>query len=214
MDIIELLALIGKKGAELTINVNSDKGLLDWFMVLIPAVVPAGALWFTYLGIKSSEKLQLNASKAQLEIAKLHAKTEAGSKLRYEWLNSVRENCSELAAIALILTNMNYDTDKIIETARKSNDLEGNKMLNDLVEKLNIKNEYKLKLSRQRSLLHLYLDSDDHQPLITEINNLYSLSANFTGDYLTFNDCYNKMLEESRIILRKEWVKISNPEMS
>ncbi|MGM7973307.1 hypothetical protein ACS77P_21060 [Yersinia enterocolitica] len=213
MDIIELLALIGKKGAELTINVNSDKGVLDWVMAFIPIVVPAGALFFTYLGIKSSEVVQINSTNAQLEIAKLHAKTETESKLRHEWLNSVREHCSELAAVALTLTNMNYDHSNILDDAKKADHLLANMMLDDLKEKLIVKNEYKLKLSRQRSLLHLYLDSDDHQSLITEINKLYSLSANFTGDYLTFNDCYNKMLEESRIVLRKEWVKISNPEI-
>lgn len=214
MDIIELLALIGKNGAELTINMNSDKGVLDWVMAFIPIVVPAGALWFTYLGIKSSEAVQINSTNTQLEIAKLHAKTETESKLRHEWLNSVRKHCSELAAVALTLTNMNYDQSKIIEDAKKADHLLANMMLDDLKEKLIVKNEYKLKLSRQRSILHLYLDSDDHQLLLNEINKLYSLAADFTGDHEKFNDSYNKMLEESRAVLRREWVTISNPVIS
>ncbi|CNI38715.1 hypothetical protein HB991_09365 [Yersinia mollaretii] len=214
MDIIELLALIGKKGAELTINMNSDKGFLDWVMALIPTIVPAGALWFTYLGIKSSETVQVNAINAQLEIAKLHVKTEAESKPRHEWLNSVREHCLELAAVAITLTNMNYNHSQIIEDAKKAEYLLAKMMLDDLTEKLRIKNEYKLKLARQRSILHLYLDSDDHKFLLNKINVLYSLAADFNGDHDKFTDSYNKMLEEARSVLRSEWVKISNPVIS
>ncbi|WP_432339804.1 hypothetical protein [Yersinia enterocolitica] len=211
MDIIELLALIGKKGAELTININSNKGMLDWIISLGPTFIAFAALYFSYLNMKSSEAMQKNSSNVQIEVAKLHAKTETASKLRYEWLNCVRDHCAEIAALSLTLVKLIEDLNDIRDKNEDSIQ-KAQEKLKRARELIVYGRELKLKLARERSILHMYLDSNDYDKLLMRINELYVIAGQYDGahekDYDKFCDAYNDMLDASRAIFGKEWDKI------
>ncbi|MFQ6291464.1 hypothetical protein ACLMO3_14000 [Yersinia enterocolitica] len=202
MDIIELLALIGKKGAELTINMNSNKGGLSWLIELGPLLVGLLALGFSFFNTQKS-------AHTQIKIAEMHAKTETKSKLRHEWLLSVRGYCAEYVATALTISNLyqKFDMEDIRNKA-----LSKHKEAEILLENVRVyyesRNDLLLKFSKNYSLLFLYLDSDDHELLINKITDLYHIISGYDGDFDAFDTAHKEVLIESKATLRKEWEKI------
>ncbi|OJB95128.1 hypothetical protein [Yersinia ruckeri] len=202
MDIIELLALIGKKGAELTINVNSDKGLLDWLTDSGAVLVAIATLIFSYFNTKTT-------TNSQIQTAEMHAKTETKGKLRHEWLISVRGFCAEYLATAVTLSNLYQEIDmEDIKKKAESNDPEVENLLKNARIYLELRNDLLLKFSKNYSLLYLYLDSDDYEPLQTKITVLYDIIRDYKGDFVFFDDAHKKLLIESKVMLSKEWEKI------
>ncbi|CNF16720.1 Uncharacterised protein [Yersinia rohdei] len=202
MDIIELLALIGKKGAELTINMNSDKGVLDWLTDSGAVLVAIATLIFSYFNTKTT-------TNAQIQTAEMHAKTETKGKLRHEWLISVRGFCAEYLATALTLSNLYQQIDmEDIKNKVESNDPEAEYLLKNARIYLELRNDLLLKFSKNYSLLYLYLDSDDYEPLQAKITVLYDIIREYKGDFVVFDDAHKKLLIESKVMLSKEWGKI------
>ncbi|CND28841.1 hypothetical protein [Yersinia intermedia] len=202
MDIIELLALIGKKGAELTINVNSDKGGLGWITDSGPILVAVATLIFSYFNAKVT-------TDTQIKTAEMHAKTETKGKLRHEWLISVRGYCAEYMATALTLHNLYQEVNlEDIKNKAISNPEEAMCLLENAKIYLESRNKFLLKFYENYSLLYLYLDSDDYKPLQTKITILYDIVREYKGDFIALDDAHGKLLIESKETLRKEWEKI------
>ncbi|EKN3576278.1 hypothetical protein O1F58_004305 [Yersinia enterocolitica] len=202
MDIIELLALVGKEGAELTINMNSGKGGLGWITDSGPILVAVATLIFSYFNAKITKD-------TQIKTAEMHAKTETKGKLRHEWLISVRGFCAEYVATALTLSNLYQEVDmEDIKNKAESNYLEAEHLLKNARKYLELRNDLLLKFSKNYSLLYLYLDSDDYKPLQAEITALYLIVSKYKGDFKVFETAYNAVLNESKTTFRKEWEKI------
>ncbi|EOI6453479.1 TPA: hypothetical protein ACQ30S_002889 [Yersinia enterocolitica] len=202
MDIIELLALIGKKGAELTINMNSDKGFLDRLTDSGPILVALATLIFSYFNTKIT-------TDTQIKTAEMHAKTETKGKLRHEWLISVRGYCAEYMATALTLCNLYQEVNlEDIKNKAVNNPEEAMCLLENAKIYLESRNNFLLKFYENYSLLYLYLDSDDYKPLQAKITVLYDIIRKYEGDIDTFDSAHKEVLIESKETLRKEWEKI------
>ncbi|CNB81080.1 hypothetical protein B7R70_06785 [Yersinia pseudotuberculosis] len=202
MDIIELLALVGKEGAELTINMNSGKGGLGWITDSGPILVAVATLIFSYFNAKITKD-------TQIKTAEMHAKTETKGKLRHEWLISVRGYCAEYMATALTLRNLYQEVNlEDIKNKEISNPEEAMCLLENAKIYLESRNNFLLKFYENYSLLYLYLDSDDYKPLQTKITVLYNIIREYKGDFVAFDSAHKDVLIESKETLRKEWEKI------
>lgn len=166
MDMLELLNLLSSNLSTLTVNVNSDKDWVDIASLISPMLIGFAALWISYLSMQAS------ASTAK-STALLQAEMEVATKLKYEWIDSIRDLSSKYSASVDLILSLSFRMNSIISTIKHYKVIGSNNPdIKDLDDnRINVYNELFVEKKNLMSLskkIMLYFDSNSH-PKITRL---------------------------------------------
>lgn len=113
---LELLDLLNNNSNALTINVNSDKDLVDIVSMISPMLIGLAALWLSYKSTKASTSTARST-------ALLQAEMEVATKLKYEWINSIRNLSSQFSTSVDLIINLSFRLNSIVSLMKHHNDI-------------------------------------------------------------------------------------------
>lgn len=210
MDILELLKLLNGHLNAITINLVSDKDLVDKVSLLAPMIIGLAALYISWDSNRS-------ITKSQREISLIQAKMEIATKLKYEWLNSIRELSSQYAASVALTMGSCFRMSTIINQSKHYKIIgydneRGIKELNESrIEVYNEIEEGRRKVSNAAHMLETYLDVNVHlivfecmKDISVIINKENASHKNYDVEQLLIKfkaEMYNIINSEWKIIL-------------
>ncbi|EON2012300.1 hypothetical protein ACNGYR_002124 [Serratia marcescens] len=161
MDILELLKLLNGHLNAITINLVSDKDWMDKVSLLAPMLIGLAALYVSWDSNRSS-------TKSQRENSLIQAKMEIATKLKYEWLNSIRELSSQYAASVALTMECCFRMSNIINQIKHyriigcDNEDDIKELNESRIEMYNEIEEGRRKVSIAAHMLETYLDVNAH----------------------------------------------------
>lgn len=111
---LELLDLLNNNSNALTINVNSDKDLVDVVSMISPMLIGLAALWLSYKSTKASMSTARSS-------ALLQAEMEVATKLKYEWINSIRDLSSKFSTSVDLIISLSFRLNSILSLMEHNN---------------------------------------------------------------------------------------------
>ncbi len=162
VDILELLKLLNGHLNAITINLVSNKDWMDKASLLAPMIIGLAALYVSWDSNRSGMK-------SQRENSLIQAKMEIATKLKYEWLNSIRELSSQYATSVALTMESSFRMSNIISQIRhykiiaceNKDEIKG---LNESrIEMYDALAEGRRKVSIAAHMLETYLDANAHQ---------------------------------------------------
>ncbi|MEX2952758.1 hypothetical protein AB4K01_16330 [Serratia fonticola] len=162
MDILELLKMLNGHLNTITINLVSDKDWIDKLSVLSPMVIGLLALCFSYKMGRDNITSQKNNSLIQ-------AKIEIATRLKYDWLNAIRDLSSQFTASAVLIMSHSFREKNILIQLQHYNamgmaagDSEIKELNANRIALYNDISEEKRKLGVLTHTLETYLDNGLH----------------------------------------------------
>lgn len=191
---------------EFRAKIDAGTDLVALFGFVITAIIVVATTYFTIRNFKTSTDSQerIAASRNETELQK--AKSEALSKNRQEWINTLRNNVSEYISAAMAIWDL-HQLRKGLDPHQDHLDKEQVVMNGrEWSYKYHLAKTEAIKLKAKIALLSNPKEDDFHD-LLGHIGELYDLATN--GD-TPLDQKTSKIINLTQKILKSEWVRVKN----
>ncbi|EMH4076960.1 TPA: hypothetical protein ACXJRV_003461 [Serratia marcescens] len=208
MDTLEVVSLLNNSLKPISVNINSEKGWLDYLAVLAPMVIGVGALIITAIS-------NYRTLRSQKDNSTMIAKVEIATKLKYEWLRNVRTISAKLAGELDLIAYLSVRMGKIetqiehFKNNLKTDAGELSQRRADLYEDLA---ERKRLSSVMCYEIITYLNESKHQIIFDTIGELSGVlrSEGRVKDHHGFSNILSKFIQQIHSLLDDEWKELLN----
>jgi len=135
----------------------------------------------------------------------LIAKDQKITEFRQAWINSLRDEIARFVALALAVSSMRHVID-----AQQDNPNNRDKALDNM---FSVLKDERARCSEYRNRIILFLNPEDDQELIKDIESLYSASAvSSKTQHADIAEQCAGLLAKTQILLKREWQRVKRGE--
>ncbi|MBE8812225.1 hypothetical protein [Serratia marcescens] len=210
MDTLEVVSLLNNSLKPISVNLNSEKGWLDYLSVLAPMVIGVVALIITaisnYMTLKSQK---VNSTRI--------AKVEIATKLKYEWLSNVRTISAKLAGELDLIAHLSVRMSNVeIQYEHFKSDLKSD-LKSDAGELIQRRAGLYEDLAERKRVSSVmcyeiltYLNESKHKSIFETIGELSVIlrSEGRVRDHHGFSNTLGKFIQQIHSLLDDEWKEL------